>query len=204
MKKIPDEILPRWQKLLLVLLELSSGLDKAIKFEDIVAAAFKRYPETFHLRGYVQYPDSGDIIHKPLYEMRKNGLITAHKKTFVISNKGLRFAEEIKKQTSKGGRSYFKPSRDIKPAIERVLGSEAYSLFTSNQTNRILDTDFLQYLGTSVHTGRNEFKNRLVTLEDIINTATSHYPEEICANLLKYHKFMIEKFKKLINDMTDQ
>ena len=46
------------QKILLVLFRLSKHSKMNLKFEDIVVALFKKYPEEFQLKGYQQYPDS--------------------------------------------------------------------------------------------------------------------------------------------------
>jgi hypothetical protein len=73
------------QRILAVMFDLSNGKPKALPYEDIVVAAFKRYPEDFQLRGYPQYPDSSDI-HKPLYEMKRAGLIRAANKCVKCSS----------------------------------------------------------------------------------------------------------------------
>jgi hypothetical protein len=52
--------LTKWQKILATMYDLCGGESKPLQYEDIVVAAFKRYPEDFQLRGYPQYPDSSD------------------------------------------------------------------------------------------------------------------------------------------------
>ena len=46
------------QKILAIMYELCKGAPQALLYEDIVVAAFKKYPEDFQLRGYPEYPDS--------------------------------------------------------------------------------------------------------------------------------------------------
>jgi hypothetical protein len=203
-RKISQSLLPRWQKLLLTLYELTGDSKKIIKYEDIVVAAFKKFPETFHLRGYKEYPDSGDLIHKPLYDMRPHGLLTGHQKMFSLTDKGLLFARKLKKLVSKGGKAYFKPSREITKEIERILSSEAFDFFNNKNREKILDTDFLSYLGVSVHTSRNEFLNRLQTIKYAIEIAKKFYPFKTYKILTDYHKFMTKKFKNLIKEMSEQ
>ncbi len=82
------------QKILAVMFELCRGEHKALQYEDIVVAAFKRYPEDFQLRGYPQFPDSSDI-HKPLYKMKGEGLVRSANKTFELTERGIEVAARL-------------------------------------------------------------------------------------------------------------
>lgn len=48
------QALSKPQKILAVMYELCRGDATALQYEDIVVAAFKRYPEDFQLRGYLR------------------------------------------------------------------------------------------------------------------------------------------------------
>jgi len=202
--KINPEDLPRWQKILLVLGELSRMTTTSSKFEDIVVTAFKKFPQTFHLKGYVKYPDSGDLVHKPLYDMRPRGLLTANQKTFSLTNKGLTAIEELKKMISGKGKTHFKPSRDITKVIDRILSSEGLLLYRKGEKDKILDTDLFYYLGVTVHTSKNEFLNRLDSIFYSINASSKFYSKDISEHLIEYHKFMKNKFKDLIKNMSQK
>ncbi len=202
--KINPETLPRWQKILLVLGELSKMSTTPSKFEDIVVAAFEKFPQTFHLRGYEKYPDSGDLVHKPLYDMRPKGLLTANQKTFSLTDKGLTAIKELKKMISGKGETHYKPSRDITKVIDRILSSEGLLLYRKGQKDKILDTDLFYYLGVTVHTSKNEFLNRLDSVFYSINASSKFYPKEIYKLLMEYHKFMKNKFKELIKNMSQK
>src|SRR5690242_5192379 len=82
------------QKILAVVFDLCKGEAVAVQYEDIVVAAYKKYPEDFQLRGYPEYPDSSDI-HKPLYEMKRLGLVRAANKRFQLTSQGLEAAREL-------------------------------------------------------------------------------------------------------------
>lgn len=202
--KINTETLPRWQKILLVLGELSKMSTVPSKFEDIVVASFKKFPQTFHLRGYEEYPDSGDLVHKPLYDMRPRGLLTANQKAFSLTEKGLIAVKELKKLISGKGETHYKPSRDIAKVIDRILMSEGLLLFRKGQKDKIVDTDLFYYLGVTVHTSKNEFLNRLDSISYAINSSGKFYSSETCKPLKEYHKFMKNKFKGLINNMSQK
>lgn len=198
--KVPEESLPRWQKLLLVLHTLSKGSRKPIKYEDVVVTAFKKYPETFHLRGYKEYPDSGDLVHKPLYDMKPRGLLTAIQKEFTLTDKGIQVATKLLGLVSAGGVTHYKPSRDVGKELDRILSSEGYNFFKIGATEKIFDTDFFQYLCVSVHTSKNEFLNRLSAIDYAIKEAKGYKDTEVEKSLKAYHNFMTrEKFKSLVD-----
>lgn len=88
--------LSRGEKILLVLYELANKSRKSIRYEDIVVRAFETYPDDFHLKGYPQYPESGDLVHKPLYDYKKKGLVLAGQKMFALTEKGLVAVEKLK------------------------------------------------------------------------------------------------------------
>lgn len=201
---IPQESLSIWQKLLLVVFNLSHGIKKPINYEDIVVAAFKKFPGTFHLRGYKQYPNAGDLVHRPLYELRKRGLLLANRKSFTLTSKGFQVAEELEGNVlkDKKGTKQFKNSRDVEKDFDRILSSAAFNFFKSGKKDKILDTDFFQYLGVSVHTSKNEFLNRMETINYAIEESMKYYPEEVSNSLCKYHQFMIKKFEDLINQVS--
>lgn len=202
-KKAKEELLPRWQKILLVLDELAGASGKkSLKYEDIVVGAFKKFPETFHLRGYKDYPDSGDLVHKPLYDMRKLGLLMANQKVFSLTPKGIQAAKKLRANVSRGGKTHFKPSREVGKELERILGSQAFGLYKEDRTDKILDTDFLQYLGVSVHTSKNEFLNRVETIKYSIKEAKGYYSKGIASELDKYHRFMMDKFNDIVQQIS--
>src|SRR3989338_8681753 len=156
--------LSRAEKIMLAIYDMSAGKKVNLKFEDIVVAAFKKFPEDFHLRGYVSYPDSGDLVHKPLYDFRKKGYLEANNKVFSLTDRGLAFAEQLlklidgKKVESKGRMSRFAENE-----INRIEKSEGFGLFISGEKEKITDTDFYNYLSVTPRTPQNDFLGRLET-----------------------------------------
>ena len=192
--------LSRADKILLVLYELSEGLRKNIRYEDIVVAAFKKYPEDFQLRGYSQYPDSGDLVHKPLYDFRKEGLVEANNKVFTLTERGLSVANKLKRIIS--GRpiiSEGKLSRYAKEETERIISLEGFQLFLAGEKSKITDTDFYNYLGVTVRTSRNDFLGRLKTISDAVKEIKSIKGlNSIHLKIPRYHEFLIEKFRHIL------
>lgn len=195
MKKNEKEASKR-DKLLIVIYEMSSGKQPTLKYEDIFVKAFKKYPNDFHLRGYSEYPDTGDSTQRPLYNLRKEGLIQVRNKFVTITEKGITFAKQLitTGHTSTTNIST-KLSRDIMGEIDRIKNTDAFQLFITDKKDQIVDTDFFAYLGTSVRTERTDFRARLKTIQDVIEAikTNAEYKE-----IVDLHSYIFEKFKDII------
>lgn len=197
--------LSRADKLLLVMYELSGGERKSLRFEDIVVAAFKKYPDDFHLRGYPEFPDSGDLVHKPLYDSRKEGLLEVGNKVFTLTPRGLLSAERLTNVLR--GRDIVKSGRlsaFAEKEINRIEGLEALRLFVNGEVDKILDTDFFNYLGVTVRTPKNDFIGRLKTVQEAIEELkNADSKTELRERVLSFHKFMTEKFTNIIRQKSE-
>jgi hypothetical protein len=193
--------LSRADKILLILYELSEGSRKPVRYEDIVVAAFKEYPKDFQLRGYPQYPDSGDLVHKPLYNFRKEGLLEANNKVFTLTERGLSIAARRKKMIA--GRvviSKGKLSRYAEEEITRIVTLEGFRLFLAGEESKITDTDFYNYLGVTAKTQRNDFLGRLRTVTETVKELKSVTESNaIRVRIPQYHEFMLKKFGHIID-----
>lgn len=192
--------LSRPQKILLSLYLFSKGTSKQVRFEDIAVTAYKNYPADFQLKGYPEYPDTGDIIHKPLYSvLKKEGLVLSGNKYFSLTPKGLAYAKKLAKLTkgNKATVSYTKLTADQQKELERLKASKAIELFMQGRKEDILDIDFYSYLEVTVRTNKYDFLGRLKTVEDAIN-ATKGKNDYLYGQLRKCHKFLLERFRKNI------
>jgi hypothetical protein len=193
--------LSRPEKILVTLYELSDGKKKSLRFENIVVALFKQYKEEFHLPGYPKYPDS-ENVNKAIYSnLKRFGFVNYGNKIFSLTDKGLLFAKELKRKIGNKKFVYsIKLSRFIDNETIRMKKLDGFKFFLSNNTQKILDTDFYNYLGVSVRTEKNEFLGRLKTIEDVINELqTKAIKEPLYSKLVDYHKFLVNKFKDIIN-----
>lgn len=190
--------LSRGEKILLSLYKLSGKSRKSIRYEDIVVEAFKTYPEDFHLKGYPEYPESGDLVHKPLYDYKKKGVVVAGNKMFALTEKGLVAVEKLKDAIA--GRSVANTerlTRDIEKEVARVTNTQGFALFLKGEESQLVDTDFYDYLGVTVRTSRNDFIGRLHTLTEVVKS-TEGAKNEIFKNLAQYHRLMTVKFADII------
>lgn len=186
------------EKILLVLLDLSNGSKKNMKFEDIVVALFKRFPEDFHLKGYKDYPDSGDSIKRRLYTFRDDGLLLVNNMIFSLTDKGIDIVRKLKNSVH-GKQLINKENFDryIQKEIDRIQNLQSFKMFVNGEINKILDTDFFDYLGLSVRSERMNFKARLNLLNEVSKVLHDR-KEKLFQILVNYHKFMVERFKEEI------
>jgi len=186
-------------KILLVLLKLSRGAKKNLKFEDIAVELFKEFPKDFHLKGYDKYPDSGDSIKRPLYTLRDNGILTARNMIFALTDKGIDMAIKIKRGiVKKEIQTNENFDRYIEKEIRRVRNLNSLELFIKGRLDDILDTDFFDYLGVSVKIGRMDFKSRVSIMQDVAKVLKNQDKKQFDV-LHKFHNFMFKKFKNEIS-----
>lgn len=192
------KLLSKPQKILAVMYELSEGASRSLQYEDIVVAAYRRYREDFQLRGYPEYPDSSDI-HKPIYEMKRQGLVRSANKMFELTPLGLEAAGKLIHGDSHQRDRLTKPEE---LEIKRIVASAAFHLFQSGKRDRILDTDFYAYLGVSVRTSPNEFRGRLASVEHAIKAYQSKRKDAGSEVVVALHQFLSDKFRPEIESLT--
>lgn len=194
--------LSKAEKVMLVLFEMSKGTKQSLRYEDIVVAAFNKFPEDFHLRGYDEFPDSGDLVHKPLYEFRKKGMVEANNKVFSLTERGMAFAERLNSTGSGEDKaSKGRLSRFAEKEISRIESSEAFTLFLSETTDKLTDSDFYGYLGVTPRTSRNDFIGRLETIKAAIRELGEQKKLiESRKRIAAYHAYMTERFSPIIRN----
>lgn len=178
------------QKILAVMFDLNNGKSKALSYEDIVVAAYEKYPDDFQLRGYPQYPNSSDI-HKPLYDMKKKGLVRNANKTFELTERGIDVARQLFHAKATDMQQL---TRQEEHEINRIVKSAVFRLYAEQKQNSILDTDFYEYLGVSVRTGKADFCGRLSNVEHAVQAHASKRGDELSTALKELHYFLIDRF----------
>lgn len=191
--------LSRSQKILISLYQLSNGTNKQIRFEDIAVTTYKNFTADFQLKGYPQYPDTGDIVHKPLYsELKMGGYVLSGNKYFSLTPKGIAYAKKVlsisEKNTDTASNSFIKLTADQQKELDRLRASSAVELFVKGKESEILDIDFYSYLGVTVRTNKNTFLGRLTTVEEAINT-TKGKSDELYKKLRECHEYLLIRFR---------
>ena len=192
-----QQVSPRQLKILQAIADLSGGTTRPVKYEDIVVKAFELHPRDFQLRGYPQFPDSSDI-HKPLYNaLREKGFVRkVENKTFALTQAGLDIAQGgsgLKRLAAK------RLSRAQQADLHRLVVSDALKLFLEGQQDKIVDTDFYRYLGTTVRTPSMEFAARLRQVEEMVGLVTAEDVSFEPSKLIQLHEFLTTRFSSLID-----
>jgi len=190
--------LSRAEKILLFLYEYDRGGRAKIRYEDIVAGLFKRYPQDFQLKGYPEYPDSGDLIHKPLYDFKKKGLVNAANKIFSLTERGVEFAEGLAGKKPTNEKTGDRLSRSAENEVLRVKNLEGVTLFSEGKRDKLSDSDFYSYLGVTVRTPKNTFLGRLETMNTITDELRKNEKQEFFKTMIEYHDFLLGKYADLI------
>src|SRR3989338_8013382 len=133
--------LSRGQKILLFLYEFGEGGRAKIRYEDIVVGLFKEYPHDFQLRGHAEYPDSGDMVHKPLYDFKKKGYVNAEKKIFSLTDRGVELALQLSGKGKEIKNSKDRLSRSAETEVSRVKSLEGFLIFMDGNKERLSDND---------------------------------------------------------------
>lgn len=195
MKTGPNN-LSRAEKILVFLYEFGKGTIMKVRYEDIVVGVFKKYPHDFQLKGYEEYPDSGDLIHKPLYDFKKKGYVNAVNKVFSLTDRGIEYAKQLtgKKEVIN---SENRLSRSASTEIARIKNLEGLSLFAQGQINQLSESDLYNYLGVSVRTPKNAFIGRLETLSAVMEELRKQ-KDDLYSLVVKYHEFLFSKFNNVI------
>lgn len=190
--------LSRSEKILTILYEISKHGELKIQYEDIVAGVFSKYPHDFHLKGYPEYPDSGDIIHKPLYDFKKKGYVNASNKIFSLTERGVELAESLLNKNYSTDNRSDRLSRTAETEVLRIKKLEGFSLFLEGEKDKLADNDFYNYLGVTVRTQKNAFLGRLETMNSVIKELQKQENLNIYKQLVDYHKFLCEKSSNII------
>lgn len=195
--------LSRAEKILLFLYEFGNGGREKIRYEDIVAGLFRKYPHEFHLKGYPEYPDSGDLIHKPLYDFKKKGYVNAANKVFSLTDRGVELAHQL------SGKSHVETSADrlsrsTETEVSRIKALEGFALFAEKKTDSLSDSDFYGYLGATVRTPKNAFKGRLETMDAMVADLKTRSHNPLYASIAAYHDFLTRKHADIIDYFTKE
>lgn len=196
--------LSRAEKILLFLYELGKGQAIKTRYEDIVVGVFKKYPHDFHLKGYTEFPDSGDTVHKPLYDFKKKGYINAASKVFVLTERGLELAKSLTGKSDASARTGDRLSRSTETEVARVKALEGFELFLKSESNKLSDDDFYNYLGVTVRTPKAAFQGRLETMNAVKKELQNHLGDPLHLKITEYHDLLLAKNSSIVEFFTEK
>ena len=198
--------LSKEQKVLLTLYRLWNEGRKKVRYEDIVVRVFKDYPGDFHLKGYPEFPDTGDAVHKPLYDYRKRGMVSASNKMFSLTAHGVAQAEglvEVERGRPSSPEARHRLERNAEIELDRIKQLEGFKLFMNGKNEEIIDSDLFEYLGVSVRSTRNDFIGRLEMMKSAIAAvADSGLKDPVFVAARQFHDFLMDRFGAEIASKT--
>ena len=187
-------------KILLFLQEVGDAGRARLEYEDIVIGLFKKYPHDFHLRGYPEYPDSGGLIHKRLYDFKKKGYVNASNNIFSITERGIELAQKLSGNEKENLTDRL--PRSAETEVSRVKSLEGFGLFAKSESSKLSDNDFYSYLGVTVRTQKNAFIGRLETMKAVIDDLKTRSTNPLYAGIVLYHDFLFSKHRDVIDFFT--
>jgi hypothetical protein len=195
--------LSRSEKLLLFIYEKGNGKTAKVRYEDIVVGVFKKYPHDFHLKDYPEYPDSGDMIHKPLYDAKKKGYLTAANKVFALTERGLDYAQHLV-GGDRGADSSSKDrlSRNVGIELARITHLEGFELFLRGEVHKLTDNDLYDYLSVTVRTQKNAVLGRIDTLQAVCKELKEHDENSTALKVVEYHQLLMSRNKNVLDFFT--
>lgn len=196
--------LSRGEKILAFLYEHGRGAPAKVRYEDIVVGVFKKFPHDFHLKGYPEYPDSGDTVHKPLYDFKKKGYVNAANKIFTLTDHGVEAARRlVAGHADAESEGEDRLSRDVGTEVARIKGLEGFGLFVAGKGHQLSDSDLYGYLGVTVRTPKAAFIGRLKTMNDVVEKLRARKNDPLASQIAAYHDLLIEKHRSVIDYFTN-
>jgi hypothetical protein len=149
--------------------------------EDLVVAVWTRFPDSFGLQGYANYPDSNRVLTKIMGTsggLRARGWISKiGTKRYRITEVGLVRAQELERSLD-GGEGAGEPqrlaeiSRPLVSVLRRLLTSTAFRKFSTGET--LSFSDVSAFWNISPRTIASQLVVRVQEAEMAVELATAH------------------------------
>lgn len=203
-----------------ILLAASELPDTGFTAEDLVVAAFKRFPGDFCLMGHEQYPDSNKILTQITTAkrglQRRGWLAQIGKKRYELTGEGRRRAKNISPES--GPERVRADDRDIVDMLVNWLGSEARQKAKVGKPETISEREALAYWRLTAGASSAKTHRMLAISESTAtllrenvtsgrHTAIHHMrsiaPTE-AQELLDLHSYLSKRFRTALDFLTNQ
>jgi len=218
------------EKLLLTAYDIENNGMCPFSAEDLVVAAWRKFPDAFGLAGYhgdgghLSYPDSNRVYAEIMgtKPIRKTGcLIKVGKKLYQMTEAGRIRARGILQSSGAPQSGKAGLARETQRELKRLFASKASEKYKKNRIEDITFHDACVFWRISPMSSAIEFKGRVSNLEGIIESAKKAFQRKAVTfehggqtfttkdldNLLKLHHAMVNKFNediKVILKRTDE
>jgi hypothetical protein len=201
------------EKVLLSAYELERSNQTPFSAEDLVIAAWKKFPDAFGLEGYGnQYPDSNRVFTKIMGDKGLRGrgwLLKVGEKRYRLSEAGKAHARTRSvEDSSSPSRSSL--SREQKEALRRLLQSRAVQKVKDGLHDTVIFLDACSFWDISARSSANTLSARLASVESMIEIVGKLIEEnqslafvhgdiaitkEDQQRLKNTHEFLLDKFQ---------
>ncbi len=218
------------EKLLLVATELENADRRPFSAEDLVVWAWRKYPDTFGLSGYIdktgnsKFPDSNRVYAEIMgaKPIRKRGfLVKVGRKQYQLTESGHAMAGSLLSRNNANPTTKTKLPRDTQQEIIRLINTKAFEKFRSGAKDQIIFPDACAFWRISPRSSSIELKGRTENISRVLDAArevtsdrpisfehrSQTYDHRDMEQLLKLHQHMKSEFKheiKIIENRTDE
>lgn len=165
-------------KLVVAAYQLKINGKSTFTAEDLVVAAWRTYPDTFGLPGYVDsegrsiYPDSNRVFAEIMgtKPVRQRGyLVKVGNKQYQLTEAGTHYAGGL--QSHENGIEKVGLARDLKDELERLLNAKATNKFKTERIDEITFYDACGFWKISARSTAIEFTGRYNNIEKLLASA---------------------------------
>jgi hypothetical protein len=166
-------------KVLLAALEISERQGGPFTAEELVVAAWQRYPDTFGLAGFNSengrplYPDSNRVLVEIMGSkaLRSRGYLRkVGRKLYRLTESGRDEAQRLRSYAGSPARK-LSLSRQAEVEIQRLLGSRAYLKARDGNTTDLTFFDACAFWNISPRSSATDLKGRLANFENLMADA---------------------------------
>ncbi len=202
-------------KLVVAAYKLTTGGKPTFTAEDLVVAAWRTYPDTFGLPGYVdsdgrsKYPDSNRVFAEIMgtKPVRQRGyLVKVGNKLYQLTEAGTHYAGGLHSQAT--GAEKVALERPLREELERLLKAKATDKFKAGNIDEITFHDACGFWKISARSTAIEFTGRYNNIERLLASARTSTQERgivlrhggdtitrsDVSNLQELHHLMRERF----------
>ncbi len=205
------------EKLLLAAFDLEENGKPSFYAEDLVVAAWRKFPDTFGLTGYrdptgqLSYPDSNRVFaeimgSKPI---RKRGfLVKVGAKTYQLTEAGRGFARSLSSLGTSRTTHKAALGRGIELKLKKILGSRAMEKIKNNRADDLTFYDAISFWGINPMSSAIELEGQIANLVKIVESARDSVQQSAATlghggqsfgakdldDLLGAHKILLERF----------
>jgi hypothetical protein len=205
------------EKILLAAEHLDKQGQSPFTAETLIVAAWRQFPETFGLRGYVdKYPDSNKVLASIMGEKglaRRGWLIKMGKKEYALTKDGRRIiARLLQKEEEDLPAKTIRLPRDKERLLLTLLDSTAVRKFDEGRKNELGSADAFRFWNINQNLRGEAVDNQLKEVSDLLRELEQELANadaELATGrvvtasdvrvLSNYHRWMEERFSTHLN-----